>query len=209
MQDTNLDLVSLEDDALLEDGLKIEVTAEKSFNKCLTCQYFRSKCSGPNLNAMTVQRVCEFLQLCRLQLGLTYLQVAERADISEPNVKRILTGKIKNPGFLSIQALTFVLVCPPDQKNPCAMPVISEEANRAIADCKAAQAALAVEERKLTFLKDQIEFDKQQLAEKDRQLRDRYDYIIMQEKKNGRVVRMLTFLLAACLGVIIAMLALR
>ncbi len=207
MQDTTLDLITLEDEALLEGELKIEVTADKPFNKCLTCQYFRAKCSGPNLTAMTVQRVCEFLQLCRLQLGLTYQETAERTNMSAINVKRILTGKVQNPGFLSIQALTFELVCPPDQKNPCAMPVISEEATRAMADCKAAQAALAVEEKKTNFLKEQLTFDKQQLAEKDRQLHERYDYIIMQEKKHGRVMRMLTFFLAACLGVIIAMLA--
>lgn len=203
-----LTIISAEDE--LQKPISTEVTEEKPFNKCFECAYLRSGCSGPNLSVMTVDRACEFLQICRQRLGYTYQKVADLSMLSVITVKRILTGQIKDPGFMTMQALAFVLVSDPQGKHPCAMHLITEENQNAVAACKEAQSALArrdaeieqlrqSDREKIDFLKKQIEFHEAQMRAKDRQLQDRYDFLTRKD----RIIRLLAFLLAVCLLLII------
>lgn len=193
-----------------QDPISTEVTREKPFNKCFECEYLRSGCSGPNLAVMTVERACEFLQICRQQMGYSYQKVADLSQLSVITVKRILTGQIKDPGFLTMQALSFVLVGDPSGKHPCAMHLFGEETKNAVAACKEAQNALARKDaefeqlrlsdrEKIDFLKKQVEFKETQMLEKDRLLHERYDFL----KRKDRIMKMLAVLLAVCLAVII------
>ena len=194
----------------LQKPISTEVTEEKPFNKCFECAYLRNGCSGPNLSVMTVERACEFLQICRQRLGYSYQKVADLAMLSIITVKRILTGQIKDPGFMTMQALSYILVNDPKGKHPCAMHLITEETRNAVAACKEAQAALAhkdaefeqsrINDRgKIEFLKEQVKFKETQMVEKDRLLHERYDFL----RRKDRIIRMLAFLLAVCLAVII------
>lgn len=194
----------------LQKPISTEVTEDKPFNKCFECSYLRNGCSGPNLNVMTVERACEFLQICRQRLGYSYQKVAELSALSIITVKRILTGQIKDPGFLTMQALSFVLVSDPKGKHPCAMHLVTEETQNAVAACKEAQAALARKDaefeqlrisdrEKIDFLKGQVDFKEKQMLEKDRLLHERYDFL----KRKDRITATLAILLAVCLLVII------
>ncbi len=107
--------------------LSFEVTSDKPFNKCFNCNSFRNGCSGPNLGVMGVARCCEFLQMTRIFIRYTYQKVADETTklgigLSLATVKRILTGKITNPDFVSITALSIVLLGDPNGKYPCAIP---------------------------------------------------------------------------------------
>lgn len=196
-----------------EGSLTIEVTESKPFNKCLQCEYLGNGCSGPNLNAMTVERACEFLQLRRVQLGYSYQKTADLAFLSLVTVKRILTGKIKDPSFLSMQALTFALVADPEGKYPCAMEHYTMEAEQAVAACKVAQDELAqvkkeleaekekvaYREERIASFQHQIDFKEAQMLAKDKLLDDRYGYL----KLKDRYIRVLGFLLFVALSIII------
>lgn len=112
--------------------ISFEVTEDKPFNKCFKCQSLRNGCSGPNLAVAGTARACEFLQMARIFFGYTYQQVADgTADIGMPvslaTVKRILTGKITNPDFYSITAISKFLLGDPSGKYPCAIPNITSE----------------------------------------------------------------------------------
>ena len=98
------------------------VTDDKPFNKCFECRSFRSGCSGPNLSVMGISRACEFLQMARIFLGYTYQEVSDGTDVSLATVKRILTGKVGNPDFFSISAISVFLLGDPSGKYPCAIP---------------------------------------------------------------------------------------
>lgn len=206
-----------EEDDLLNKPLKIEITDEKPFNKCLLCEYLGNGCSGPNIVAMSVERACEFLQTRRRQLKYSYQLLAKMVGLSDSTIKSILTGKRKDPSFLSMQALSHALIADPQGKYPCAMHLLSKESNKAIADCKAAQEALAQKEaemaadlintqKKIDFLLSDLEFTKKQVLEKDKQieskdkrLEERRDFIYRKD----RTIGILGFALALCLILII------
>ena len=188
----------------------IEVTEEKSFNKCLKCQFLSNGCSGPNMTAMSPERVCEFLQLRRLLLGYTYKKTATLSNLSEITVKRYLTNKVKDPSFLVIQALSRALVCDLDGTHPCPIHLFPDEAEQAATACKAAQETLAQKEieferelenerKKVSYLLEQIKFDETQMNVLDRIIDDRASFM----KRKDRYIFVLALLLGLSLAVII------
>lgn len=125
MEDNNLVYVP-EDDIVVS----FEVTDDKPFNKCFECHSLRNGCSGPNLTVMGIKRACEFLQSVRIFFGFTYQDVADGTRLSLATVKRILTGKVSNPDFFSISAISVFLLGDPKGKYPCAIPnIVSDVAN--------------------------------------------------------------------------------
>lgn len=106
------------------------VTEDKSYNKCFKCNSFRVSCSGPDLPVAGIERTCEFLQMTRIFLGYSYQQVADgTASIGMPvslnAIKRILPGKVPNPDYYSVVAISkFLLGVPDGSKQPCAIPNI-------------------------------------------------------------------------------------
>lgn len=121
--------------------INFEVTDDKPFNKCFSCQSFRNGCSGPNLPAMTAERACEFLQMARTFIGWSYQQVTDATEkigmaVSLATVKRTLTGKNSDPSFFTMSALSIVLLGDPSGKYPCAIPdiVSSEESDKQLSE---------------------------------------------------------------------------
>lgn len=104
--------------------LSFVVTEDKPFNKCFQCHSFRNGCSGPNPLVMSVERLCEFLQMARIFRHLSYQETADGTGLSLATVKRILTGKVSDPSFFAMAALTKFLVGDPTGKHPCAIPNI-------------------------------------------------------------------------------------
>lgn len=104
--------------------VSFEITEDKPFNKCFRCRSFRNGCSGPNPFAMGIEQACEFLQLARIFLGYSYQFVADETGLSLATVKRILTGKIADPSFYAMKALSDLLLGDPNGKFPCAFPDI-------------------------------------------------------------------------------------
>lgn len=119
MEDNNLVYVP-EDDIVVS----FEVTEDKPFNKCFECHSFRNGCSGPNLSVMSIPRVCEFLQMARIFLDFSYQDAADGTGISLTTIKRTLTGKISDPSFFTISAISVYLLGDPKGKYPCAIPNI-------------------------------------------------------------------------------------
>ena len=191
----------------------IEVTEEKSFNKCLKCQFLSNGCSGPNMTAMSPERACEFLQLRRLILGYTYKKTAQLANLSEVTVKRYLTNKVKDPSFLIIQALSYALVCDPHGTQPCPIHLFPDEVEEATLACHKAQDALAQKEKefeqamerekeKVDYLKEQVKFKENQMLVKDKQLDERAAYL----RTKDRYIAILASLLGVAVIAIIALL---
>lgn len=112
--------------------VSLEVTAEQPFNKCFECHSFRNGCSGPNLSAMSVSQACEFLQLVRAFRDVTYQDISEASGVSLTTVKRILTGKVVDPSFYNISAISSYLMGDPKGNYPCAIPnVVTDVDNEA------------------------------------------------------------------------------
>ena len=105
-------------------ALNFAVTPDKPFNRCFTCPSFRNGCSGPNLFAMGCKRACEFLQMTRIFLGYSYQYVADGTKLSLATTKRALNGKVDDPSFFTLKALSDFLIGDPNGKFPCAHPGI-------------------------------------------------------------------------------------
>lgn len=108
-------------------SVSFKVTDDAPFNKCFQCHSFRSGCSGPNLSVMGIEKACEFLQLARIFLGLSYQDVADGSGVSLATVKRTLTGKISDPSFYTMSAIGGFLLGDPYGKYPCAIPNVSNQ----------------------------------------------------------------------------------
>lgn len=115
----NTSLVYIPEDDIV---VSFEVTADKPFNKCFECRSFRNGCSGPNLSVMGIERACEFLQLARIFLDYSYQEVADGTELSLATVKRTLMGKVSDPSFFTISAISMFLLGDPNGKYPCAIP---------------------------------------------------------------------------------------
>lgn len=128
----------LNQEVVLEENqiVSFVVTEDKPFNKCFQCHSFRNGCSGPNPLVMSVARLCEFLQMARIFRHLSYQETADGTDLSLATVKRILTGKVSDPSFFAMAALTKFLVGDPTGKHPCAIPniVSSPESEKQLTD---------------------------------------------------------------------------
>ena len=108
--------------------VSFEVTEVKPFNQCFKCRSFRNGCSGPNLLAMGVERLSEMFQMARIHLGYSYQYVADSTGISIATVKRFFAGKITDPSFFTLKALSDLLLGDPNGKFPCANPDIVYDA---------------------------------------------------------------------------------
>ena len=194
--------------------MKIEVTEEKPYTKCFSCKYFQNGCSGPDMNIMTAERVCEFLQLCRIKLHYTYQKTADLSGLSLVTVKRTLTGKNKDPGYITIQALFSVLVADPDGKHHCAVHIVGEEAEKAKIECDRLRGALdearteyaanlaamrSDDQHENEYLRQQIAFKDEEIKKHATEQEELYEFV----RRKNRVIGMLAFVLAVCVITII------
>ena len=110
--------------------INFEITEDKPFNKCFSCNSFRNGCSGPNLFAMGVKRACEFLQMARMYLRrlypdkYSYQYCADETGLGITTIKKLLTGKIEDPSFYTMKKMSDLLIGDPSGKFPCACPDI-------------------------------------------------------------------------------------
>lgn len=130
---------------------------EKPYNTCINCIHIGKHCDGPNFLAMSIERWCEWCKLRKQYLRLTNGQIAERADIAEVTIDRIMAGHAKDLRFTTIQAVTKVLVNGSWGKNPCALASLS--------DAQPIHAENGDNKQYIEFLREQIQIKDQRIAE--------------------------------------------
>ena len=182
---------------------------EKPYNACVTCAHIGKHCDGPNFLAMTTERWCEWCHLRKDYLDWTNATIAEKAGISKISVDRIMSGNVKDLRNTTMQAVTKALVNGSWGQYPCAMAANSDdEGNPAVAEkCKQLQDAMdkmtaehkAEVESVRAAYHHQIDFTREQMLEKDKLLRERYDFL----KRKDRIIAMLAFVLAIFVLVVI------
>lgn len=193
--------------------IKIEISDDKPFNECLLCQYLGHGCSGPNVSAMSLARACEFFQLRRIQLGYSYQKLADLSGLSLITVKRILRGQVKDPGHLSMQALSNALTKDPTGKYPCALHLQNQETERNLAADRATQDALARKEREhelilaaersqKEFLLDQVRKKDTTLEKREKEVEDLYEFIRRKNRIIGNLISLIFTLGVIIIGAI-------
>lgn len=186
-------------------NVSFEVTPQKPFNKCFQCPSFRNGCSGPNILIMPIERGCEFLQMTRVFLKYTYQHVADKTGISLATVKRLLTGKLIDPSYFTMQAIVKFLVGDPNGKSPCPFADVLSDPNseqrlndalrdleRALDDNRDYRDKLdniqLSHNAELQMVRDEaqakIDYLRAQLDRAQREI----DYLLEDNKRKGRIV---------------------
>lgn len=97
-----------------------------AYDKCLHCEHLGSDCDGPRTSAMTIQRWCEWCRALKIVKGLTNKYIAEKSNVSEATVERVMSGAIsKDISRFTMSAIENAIIGS-SGKYPCAFE-ISEE----------------------------------------------------------------------------------
>lgn len=183
---------------------------EKPYNMCVNCAHIGKRCDGPNFLAMEMPRLCEWCRLRKNHLHnldpkWTNAYIAEQASISKVSVDRFLSGNIDDIKTSTIARILKVLVNGSWGQYPCTM--AAEEKTPIYVDnptlverCEHLQADLAAVR---ADDREKIDFLKEQLAGKDKLLRERYDFL----KRKDRAIVALSILLGVAVIFIVATLA--
>ncbi len=183
---------------------------EKPYNACLNCAHIGKNCDGPNFLAMSVDRWCEWCRLRKEYLGWTNAHVAELAEISKISVDRVMSANVKDLRISTMQAITRVLVNGTWGQHPCAMssmdegqivyvdnPVLIEKAESASRECQQIKAVLDStkedDQRKIDYLKEQVQFKEDQMKAKDQLIAERCDFL----KRKDKAIKMLSIFLVS------------
>ncbi len=149
---------------------------EKPYNRCIDCIYIGKDCDGPNFLAMSIERWCEWCRFRKDYIRLTNAEIAERAELSEATVKKIIAGNTSGLLVDTMQRVTRVLVNGTWGQYPCAMAAQGdpEELQAAAEECERLKNDIATvradEQRKIDHLKEQIRYN-------ERLLQDRYEFL--------------------------------
>lgn len=187
---------------------------EKPYNMCVNCAHIGKRCDGPNFLAMDMSRLCEWSRLRKdylhsLDTRWTNAYIAEQASVSKVSIDRFLSGNVDDIKISTIARIIKVLVNGSWGQYPCAMaadnlepiyvdnPALVERCERLQADLAATRAD---DRQKIDFLKDQIKFQEEQMAGKDKLLAERYGFI----KRKDRAIVTLSIFLGVAVVLIIA-----
>lgn len=162
----------------------------KPYNKCIVCEYLGVCCDGPNFLAMTPERRAEWITMRRLYLGWTLEYLSEKSGVSMGTLNNIVKHD-RDVKISTLEAVVCALVNGSWGQYPCAMDSIRQDEGEWIAKCKAAEAQLADEQKKVVFLRDQVAFKEAQMLEKDGLLKDRREFL---HRKDVAI-----YVLSACL----------
>ena len=185
-----------------------ETLAEKSYNRCIRCEYLGTKCDGPNVISMDIPRFCEWCRLRKEELGWSVEKLAEVAGIGKATVAKIMTGKIPGLNGETVSAITCALVYGYDPngegwgKYPCAIMALEQEEqkHKTCPDCEKHMERHQENREKIDYLKKQVEFLESQLKEKDKHLDSRLKFV--RQKDTVIVILCVLFALSLTLFIL-------
>ena len=66
------------------------ISADKPYNRCLSCHHRQVRCDGPRSSAMPLKRWCEFMRDMKEVNGLTNAEIAEKSGVSVKTIERLM-----------------------------------------------------------------------------------------------------------------------
>lgn len=65
-------------------------TANKPYNRCLSCPHRTVRCDGPRTSGLPLERWCEYMRDMKEVNGLTNAEIAEQSGISVKTVEKLM-----------------------------------------------------------------------------------------------------------------------
>lgn len=191
----------------------LKTPEETGYNKCISCGSLGVICDGPNLTAVSSDRFCEWCRLRKEYLGWTNAHLVEVAGVSKATVDRIMAGTATGLNGETKSRIVCALIHQKSSdgeawgKYPCPKGAENIEAHKDMSQAlEAAELRYselkANDQAQIDHLKNENEFYKAQLVNKDRMLDDRAEYLRKKDKTIMALfglVFLLTFIVAVFL----------
>lgn len=178
---------------------------EKPYNRCIDCVHIGKQCDGPNFLAMEMPRLSEWSRLRKAFLQSkdpkwTNAYIAECAGLSKTTVDRFLSGDLDDIKLSTAARIIKVLVDGTWGQYPCSLAAgESGSSESAKIECEYLRSLLESEQRKVSHLKEQVDFRGGQMISKDKLLDEHADFLRLKDK----TIRLLAGLLGLCVVIII------
>ncbi len=158
-------------------------TANKPYNRCLSCPHRKVRCDGPRTAGLTLERWCEYMRDMKEVNGLTNAEIAEQSGISVKTIERLMAQNVDQDIMRETARLIENVIIGSTSQYPCYLAFEEEqrpddkmndamrELERALDDNKEYRAALdnihtaykaelelvrAEAQKKIDFLLDQL-----------------------------------------------------
>lgn len=179
-----------------------ETLNEKPYNVCIRCPSIGVTCDGPNFYAMTMEGLAEWCRLRKEYLNTlepgewTNQRITDKSDLSKATVDRFLAGKLEDAKVSTVAPILKTLVDGTWGKYPCDKSASSLELEQ---ECELLRLSNTEEQKKVSFLKDQVQIKEAQMAANNRLLAERYEFI----KRKDRTIAIQTILIGILILLIV------
>lgn len=171
----------------------LDFSKQKGYNKCITCEDLGVICDGPNFTAMSPERFCEWCRLRKEYIGWTNAHLVEVSGVSKTTVDRIMAGTATGLNGETKSRMTCALIHKRSSNGeawgqyPCPkgadIPVVSIDPSRDLELAEQRYNELKEsDQKKIDFLKAQIEFKENQMLAKDKLLDERAAFMRSKDK---------------------------
>lgn len=152
--------------------------------KCVDCNKLdERKCDGPNFAARPVSEIVEWMNARLHYLGWTHKTLADKAQMPLGTIDPIMARKSTNPTLETLRPLLHALGCGGGEDRPCPDAATIEQMERELSELRALNNAMPEEaQRKIDYLKKDVERWEKQAAEKDAQIRNVNEMLRKKEK---------------------------
>lgn len=70
-------------------------SANKPYNRCLSCPHRKVSCDGPRTSGLTLERWCEYMRDMKEVNGLTNAEIAEKSGVSVKTIERLMAQNVE------------------------------------------------------------------------------------------------------------------
>lgn len=70
-------------------------SANKPYNRCLSCPHRKVRCDGPRTSGLTLERWCEYMRDMKEVNGLTNAEIAEKSGVSVKTIERLMAQNVE------------------------------------------------------------------------------------------------------------------
>ena len=94
-------------------------TAEKSYDRCLSCQHRGMRCNGPRTADLPLERWCEYMRDMKEASHLTNAEIAEKSGVSLKTIERLMALNVEQDIMRDTARRIESAIIGSERKYPC------------------------------------------------------------------------------------------
>ena len=175
----------------------VETPVDSTHEGCSQCNFAETLCIGAILNLSFEDRIALYNQLKKAS-GLSNASIAKETGMSEMSMSRFFGGHTKDTKVSTLFDVLRVLLKKPLVS--CTFSGVSRVSDENCIGCKKLQDIIEADKEKITYLREQIAFDEDQLMKKDIVIQEQTDFM----HRKDRIISILIIALGVAVLLIMA-----